>query len=354
MSEAIELFVPGRLCLFGEHSDWAGAWRAQSRQIEVGEAIVTGIPLGLYASARRSDHFQLENPGGGCFECPMDGALDEAAAGGGFDCYAAGAAATMRAAYPGVRGVAIRILRQTLPVQRGLSSSAAVCLMVARAFNRLYGLNMSLEEEMLAAYRGERRTPSLCGRMDQALAHGVRPVHMVFDGDSVEARALATGGDFHIVVADLMRSKDTVRILKALQRAYPEPEGALEAALHRALGADNLAIVGRARSAMEAGDARALGELMTEAQALFDEKVAPLCPEQLAAPALHAVLSDPEIQKWIYGGKGVGSGGDGAAQFVARSEAARRKLSRCLRSRGLEVFELTLPRRARLDPEAPV
>ena len=25
--ESIELFVPGRLCLFGEHSDWAGAMR---------------------------------------------------------------------------------------------------------------------------------------------------------------------------------------------------------------------------------------------------------------------------------------------------------------------------------------
>jgi galactokinase len=24
---SLELFVPGRLCLFGEHSDWAGAMR---------------------------------------------------------------------------------------------------------------------------------------------------------------------------------------------------------------------------------------------------------------------------------------------------------------------------------------
>jgi galactokinase len=24
---AFELFVPGRLCIFGEHSDWAGAMR---------------------------------------------------------------------------------------------------------------------------------------------------------------------------------------------------------------------------------------------------------------------------------------------------------------------------------------
>ena len=26
--QKIELFVPGRLCLFGEHSDWAGKYRS--------------------------------------------------------------------------------------------------------------------------------------------------------------------------------------------------------------------------------------------------------------------------------------------------------------------------------------
>lgn len=25
--QVLDLFVPGRLCLFGEHSDWAGAMR---------------------------------------------------------------------------------------------------------------------------------------------------------------------------------------------------------------------------------------------------------------------------------------------------------------------------------------
>ncbi len=25
-ADSVELFVPGRLCLFGEHSDWAGSY----------------------------------------------------------------------------------------------------------------------------------------------------------------------------------------------------------------------------------------------------------------------------------------------------------------------------------------
>ena len=47
----IELFVPGRLCLFGEHSDWAGKYVSQNPEILEGQAIVTGINLGIYATA---------------------------------------------------------------------------------------------------------------------------------------------------------------------------------------------------------------------------------------------------------------------------------------------------------------
>jgi hypothetical protein len=92
---------------------------------------------------------------------------------------------------------------------------------------------------------------------------------------------------------------------------------------------------------------------MTKAQALFDEKVAPLCPEELAAPALHASLNDPDIQKWAYGGKGVGSGGDGSVQFVAKDESSQRRLAQYLRAEGMEAFELTLPCQTRLGLGAP-
>ena len=54
-----KLFVPGRLCLFGEHSDWAGRYTAQNSDILPGMAIVTGINLGIYASAESSDNLQI-------------------------------------------------------------------------------------------------------------------------------------------------------------------------------------------------------------------------------------------------------------------------------------------------------
>ena len=40
--ETIDLFVPGRLCLFGEHSDWAGLHRIINSGIVPGQAIVSG------------------------------------------------------------------------------------------------------------------------------------------------------------------------------------------------------------------------------------------------------------------------------------------------------------------------
>jgi len=60
---------------------------------------------------------------------------------------------------------------------------------------------------------------------------------------------------------------------------------------------------------------------MVEAQEFFDRYAIPACPEELTAPVLHRVLSYEPLKPHIWGGKGVGSQGDGTAQFIARSEA---------------------------------
>ncbi len=62
-------------------------------------------------------------------------------------------------------GVDIDNYLTTLPLKKGLSSSAAICVLVARAFNKLYGLKLSTRGEMQYAYDGERMTPSRCGKM---------------------------------------------------------------------------------------------------------------------------------------------------------------------------------------------
>ena len=45
----MKLFVPGRICLFGEHSDWAGHYRRINADIEKGYALIAGTNQGIYA-----------------------------------------------------------------------------------------------------------------------------------------------------------------------------------------------------------------------------------------------------------------------------------------------------------------
>ena len=343
----VKLFVPGRLCLFGEHTDWAGHYRTMNADIAPGAAIVTGIEQGIYAEVERSSVFELYSEASEMsdvwqdFSCRMDEAeLKRIAKSGSFFCYCAGVASYMLEWYK-VGGVRIRITSMTLPIKSGLSSSAAICVLVARAFNLLYNLNLNTLGEMNIAYLGELRTSSRCGRLDQACAFGVKPNLMTFDGDEIEVRSLNVRKHLFWVFADLCAEKDTIKILSDLNKAYPFPTTDAERAEHEALGQQNLDIVDRAIKYMAEGDAEALGRLMTEAEALFDAKVAPMSPA-LISPKLHSVLQDPKIQPMIWGGKGVGSHGDGSVQFLARDEESQRQLVDYLNDHGMKAYMLTL------------
>lgn len=343
----INLFVPGRLCLFGEHSDWAGLQKSINSGIVPGYAVVTGIEEGIYGTAEKADVFsvtsRLPEYHGSSFSCEMDmNRLRAAAREGGFFSYVAGVASYICEWYH-VGGMHLEITDMTLPMKSGLSSSAAICVMVAKAFNKLYDLHLNTLGLMNIAYWGEQRTPSRCGRLDQACAFGVNPVIMTFDGNELDVERITVRKPLYYVFADLMAGKDTVKILGDLNRAYPFAHNEMETRLHEALGEDNRKITSRAITYISQGDAEKLGELMTEAQALFDEKVAPMCPEELTAPVLHAILDDPTVKSLTYGAKGVGSQGDGTVQFLARDEAAQEQLIAYLKSeKGMTAYSLTL------------
>ena len=344
----LKLFVPGRLCLFGEHTDWAGHYRTMNADIPPGAAIVTGIEQGIFAEVERSSIFEVQSVApqmeGGWrdFACRMDEqALKRVARSGDFFCYCAGVASYMLEWYK-VGGVRIKITDMTLPMKSGLSSSAAICVLVARAFNQLYNLNLNTLGEMNIAYVGELRTSSRCGRLDQACAFGVKPNLMTFDGDEVEVQALNVKSPLYWVFADLCGKKDTIKILADLNKAYPFASNEQERQLHDALGQQNQKFIRRAVQYMATGDAQALGRLMTETEEAFDHKVAPLCPDELHSPKLKAVLADAHIEKLTWGGKGVGSHGDGSVQFLARDEQCQQQLMDYLEAQGMPSYKLTI------------
>ena len=343
----LKIFVPGRLCLFGEHTDWAGHYRTMNADIMPGAAIVTGIEQGIYAEVEKSPIFEVHSDAPVMekewrdFSCRMtETELKRVARSGSFFCYCAGVASYMLEWYK-VGGVRIRITDMTLPMKSGLSSSAAICVLVARAFNLLYNLNLNTLGEMNIAYVGELRTASRCGRLDQACAFGVKPNLMTFDGDEIEVKSLNVKKTLYWVFADLCASKDTIRILSDLNKAYPFASTEAEENLHKALGEWNHDIVNRAIKYMAEGEVEALGKLMTEAEAMFDKYVAPMS-SALWAPKLHQVLQDPQIAPMVYGGKGVGSHGDGSVQFLARSKEDQERLADYLNAQGMSAYTLTL------------
>ncbi len=345
----MKLFVPGRICLLGEHSDWAGGYRRINADIEKGYSLITGTDQGIYAEV--SPHptsliLTSVTPDGqrqGPYEIPMEPkALMEEAQKGGFWSYVAGVAYQALINYH-VRGLVIDNFKTDLPIKKGLSSSAAICVLAARAFNRVYDLKLTVRGEMEMAYQGEITTPSRCGRLDQGCAFGNRPVLMTFDGERLETEELRVNEPLYFVLVDLQAKKDTMEILNRLNHCYPFAENEVERGVQELLGPINKRIVEQAMDALQKVDAQRLGALMTEAQAFFDRYAMPACPEELTSPVLHKILEYEALKPHVWGGKGVGSQGDGTAQFICRSESDQEATVEILqRDLGMPSYKLTI------------
>lgn len=331
----MKLFVPGRICLLGEHSDWASGYRTQNPDIPKGKAIVAPTTQGLYATIAKDERLIICStmPDGKRLEpaaIPMTlEALQHAAQGNDFFRYVAGVGYHMKKIY-GVGGLHIDNYKTDLPIQKGLSSSAAICVLTARAFNKIYGLNLSIEQEMEAAYQGERLTGSACGKMDQLCAFSTATV-VTFDGPNLDIEELKPKRPLWLLVVDLQGSKDTTRILRDLNDCYPFPKTDIHRQVQLYLGKQNANLTKQATDAILNGNVSQLGKLMTTAQEQFDAHVAPACPAQLQAPLLHDVLAFPPIQHLILGGKGVGSQGDGCAQFLVNDQQTQAQVAEIIR-----------------------
>ena len=339
----MKIFVPGRICLVGEHSDWAGGYRRINAKIEKGYTLITGTDQGIYAEVGPHatslvlTSTSTDGKRSGPYEIPMEPKklLGEAQK-GGYWSYIAGVAYQALTNYH-VRGLVIDNYKTDLPIKKGLSSSAAICVLAARAFNRVYDLKLTTRGEMELAYQGEITTPSRCGRMDQGCAFGNRPVLMTFDGDQLETTELQVNQPLFFVVVDLKAKKNTLEILNRLNHCYPFAETDIQRGVQELLGPINQQIVQQAIEALRKSDGQKLGALMTEAQSLFDRYAAPACPEELTSPVLHRVLSYEPLKDHIWGGKGVGSQGDGTAQFICCSQADQQTVIKILKK------ELKLP-----------
>lgn len=350
----MEIFVGGRLCLFGEHSDWSSSYALQNPDIKSGKALVVGLEQGINALVKLSDKFifrqnkkYIKSEEDLIVE-PNKKELLKLAKSKTFYSYVAAVGSFMIDKF-NVGGIEIDVTKVTLPIKKGLSSSAAVCVLVAQAYNQVYNLNLSEDEVMEIAYQGELLTGSKCGKMDQLCALGKQLTEVNFEKDKFSYNKIKVKKDIFMLIVDLGGNKNTKKILDSLNSSFPFSKDSVDRKVQRGLGLNNLKIVERAVKYLSTGNVKGLGKLMSVAQKNFDDYVAIKCKSELTSPILHKVLNMKEVKDLTYGGKGVGSQGDGSCQLIAKDENSREQLKALLTKEGYECFDLTIKKQVAVE-----
>lgn len=311
MDNKVEVFVPGRLCILGEHSDWAAGYRAINSEIEKGCAIVAGLNLGIYLVGYKSEGF--------CYEyddkklCLSSDELSIRNDKDFFE-YVVASAKVMQSKYK-VSGVKIICDKMTLPMKKGLASSAAICVAVIRVYNLLFDLKLSVEKEMELAYEAEISTGSKCGKLDQVCAYGQGLRKIVFDSDKIEISSLYTKSNLQFLLVNLQGKKDTKKILSDLNSEFVKEMDIKEGRLISSLGVFNSFCVDEATQKLCNSDMFGFGHVMNKFQENFDLNVA-CYSEELKAPQLHRLIDYCKEIKGVIACKGIGSQGDGMAQIL--------------------------------------
>jgi len=78
----MKIFVPGRICLFGEHSDWAGGYRRINADVERGYTLICGTDQGIHADSLGSNPNSGALKGQGEVNVPVIDAVDADQQGG--------------------------------------------------------------------------------------------------------------------------------------------------------------------------------------------------------------------------------------------------------------------------------
>jgi galactokinase len=178
-------WVPGRINLIGEHTDYNDG-------LVLPAAVDRGIAA--FARARRDEEQALLS-----LQVPT----------AEWERYAHAAFAAL--AEHGITPPGIDlVLDSDLPSGSGMSSSAAVCLAVVAAGAALAGASLGPEELARIAQRAEHLVGTQCGIMDQwAITHGKRGHVLLLDCRSLRTEHVALQlGEHILVVADTGKSRE--------------------------------------------------------------------------------------------------------------------------------------------------
>lgn len=340
MPKEVKIFVPGRLCLFGEHSDWASEYRSINKNIEKGYTIVATINQGIEAKVKKSKKFKFSfTEKNVCFEMDIK-KLKQYNYRDEFLSCVIETAKYMLNNYNVSSGIDISIESMDLPMGSGLSSSSAICVLVAKAFNNLYKLKIELDDIMNISYQSERNANFKCGKMDHICALGKKLVKIEFD-KKLSIKEIKPKNKLYFVFC-VIKKKNTRKILEILNESYPNIKESKDKIVQKTFGIYNKQTIVKAIEYIEKGYVKRLGKLMTESQKVFDNNITKVLGEEFEEVNLHKIINDKEVKKLILGAKGVGSHGDGAVQFLVESKEKQNKLLKILDKLGYKAYKLDI------------
>ncbi len=329
---SVEVRYPGRVCLLGEHCDWAG-----------GASLVVPMPLGLSVRAepagtrlRATANLEGELLAG---QWPVQGEVDPR---GGPLRFVPAAAAVLAAHGIGPTACQLHI-GGDLPPGRGFSSSAALSLGLLDALARCAGKVLPPETLAELAFELEHdRLGVACGRLDPLACALARPVWIQWfprPGGGFEplVQPLVAGARFHLVAACFGRPRDTEAILSTLQRAWEgDLRMALQAEAARRVHTAIRTFADQAASgaiALIEGRADRLGHALDTAQQAYEDELADGFAA-LRAPQLWRTCQELR-QHGALGAKFTGAGGDGSIIALMRGEADALAAVDLLKGQGL-------------------
>jgi len=337
---AFSVRYPGRICLVGEHCDWAG-----------GASLTVPLPLGIGLVAEPGTTMVG-------IRTILDGdlvegrwSMDQLQAwaatppprwpDGPLRFVPAAAACLIR---EGVTVVPTELLGQAdLPTGRGFSSSAAFCLAVLDALAQAGGTQLPTEVLAELAYTVEHDLVGVaCGRLDQYACAAGTPLFFRWEAQQPDTRPVMPQVTLPLVVGAFPTPRDTPAILAALQGAHAtaldehDPDGA-SAAVREAVSVWASAAEAGAL-AVETGDLVSLGEAMNTCQEVYGRALETTLPA-LRAPGLQRMCA-ALTEEGALGAKFSGAGGDGSiVGLFADLEGAEAGKAR-LEAAGLTAWSL--------------
>ncbi len=322
MSTVIKVSVPGRVCLVGEHCDYAKgmsiALPLQHHITLYGEKRPDQTVL--FLTAMEDNAYKLSFPLHD-ISIPDDNPLR----------YSAAVVDVMKNRGYSIGGVEA-IMKSNLPFKKGLASSAAVEVATVRLFDTLYRLDLSLDQIAEIAYDAERNRLGIgCGRMDQLVAAYESLIAINYEKDTPTVTRLQHSPvPMYLLVGIPLVTKRALQLmLTESNRAYLHPQSQTDRDFGRAL--DDLIpneVVRPFIDAVQQGNISAVGDLFRKNQEIYDQYFVPVC-ESFDSPILSSFLKIA-LQHGSIGEKWTGAGGSGAFICLAESEEARIDLQQAI------------------------